>query len=90
MKTVTIGQLNNDISSIINYSLSTHDEVNIATDNGAVIIIPQEDYDSMQETLRLLMDKKSLSALLQNHRDRDNQDLPSSYTIKEVFSDLQN
>lgn len=87
-KTVTIGQLNNDILSIINYSLKTHDEVNIATDNGSVIVLPQEDYESMQETLRLLMDKKSLSALLQSHIDRENKDSPTTYTVEEVFSDL--
>jgi PHD/YefM family antitoxin component YafN of YafNO toxin-antitoxin module len=88
MKTMTIEQVNQDISSVINYSLNTHDEVNIATDSGAVIIIPQEDYDSMQETLRLLMDKKSLSALLQGHINRDSGNLSKSYSIKDVFGDL--
>jgi len=88
MKTVTIEQLNNDMSSIINYSLTTHDEVNIATNTGSVIILPQEDYESMQETLRLLMDKKSLTALLEGHKNRDEGNILKSQSVKDVFSDL--
>lgn len=88
MKTVTIDQFNNDTSSIINYSLTTHDEVSVATNTGAVIILPQEDYDSMQETLRLLMDKKSLIALLEGHKVRDEGNFPKSSCIEDVFSDL--
>ena len=64
MKTVTIEQFHKNISSMIDYSLKTHDEVNIATNQGAVIVLPQEDYDAMQETLRLLMDKKIIKCII--------------------------
>ena len=72
---------------IINYSLETH-EINIVTDNGAVIMIPQEEYEAIQETLRLLSDKQSLKALLEAHEARKNGELPKSYTIQDVFGDL--
>lgn len=88
MKTITLEQATINFQEIINYALRTHDEVNIASNKGAVILIPQEDYDAMQETLKLLSDKQSLKALLKSHDLRKNGKQPKSYTIKEVFSDL--
>jgi len=90
MKTITYKQANSNLIEHINYSLSTHEEVNIASENGAIIMIPQTDYESMQETLRLLSDKKSLKALLESHEYRDNNVEMESYSIEEVFSDIQN
>jgi len=88
MKTVTIEQANKDITSLVNYSLETHDEVTIATELGAVIVLPQDDYNSMQETLRLLMDKKSLSALLEGHQIREQGKEPNTKALEDIFSDL--
>ncbi len=87
MKTITLEQASNDLLSHINYTLDTHEEVNISSTNGAIIMIPQNDYESMQETLRLLADKKSLKALLNSHDKRDNNIL-KTYSIEEVFSDI--
>lgn len=88
MKTITLEQAKKDLISHINYSLSTHEEVNIASEHGAIVMLPQEDYESIMETVRLLGDKKSLSALLQAHEQRDNGREPKSYSIEEVFSDI--
>jgi len=88
LKTITLEQANKDLISHINYSLKTHEEINIASENGAIVMIPQEDYDSIVETLRLLADKKSLNALLQSHNQRDNKVEPKSYRVEDVFGDL--
>lgn len=48
-------------------------------------MIPKDDYESMQETLRLLSDKKSLKALLDGHKDRDKQIPQKVYKIEDVF-----
>ena len=88
MRTITIEQANNDLIGHINYTLDTHDEVNIASNHGSIVMIPQIDYESMQETLRLLSDKKSLKALLDGHSARDSNHHLKSYTIEEVFGDL--
>ena len=53
-------------------------------------MLPQEDYESMQETLRLLMDKNSLRALLDGHNVREKGLIPKSYSVEDVFSDLYN
>ncbi|MGM0518903.1 MAG: type II toxin-antitoxin system Phd/YefM family antitoxin [Campylobacterota bacterium] len=88
MKTITLEQANKDLLSHINYSLQTHDEVNIASESGAMIMLPQEDYESIMETVRLLADKKSLKALLDAHTQREQGLEPTSYSIEDVFSDL--
>ncbi len=90
MKTVTISKAMSELKSMVDYSLDSHEEINIATDNGSVILLPQEDYESMKETLNLLMDKKSLKALLDGHEDRSQGKRPKSLSVEDVFSDLQN
>lgn len=88
MKTITLEQANQDLISHINYTLDTHEEVNISSTNGAIVMISQVDYESMQETLRLLADKRSLKALLDSHESRDNNTPLKTYNIEEVFSDI--
>jgi PHD/YefM family antitoxin component YafN of YafNO toxin-antitoxin module len=88
MKTITLEQANKDLLGHINHSLKTHEEVNIASDNGAIIMLPQEDYESIMETVRLLSDKKSLKALLDSHLQREEGIEPTSYRVEDVFGDL--
>jgi len=88
MKTITYQQADKNLLTHINYTLTTHEEVNISSENGAIIMMPEVDYESMQETLRLLADKKSLMALLNSHERRNNQEDITSYSVEEVFSDL--
>ncbi|WP_428356103.1 hypothetical protein [Methyloprofundus sp.] len=53
-------------------------------------MIPQEDYEAMQETLKLLSDKQSFKALLDSHETRKKGKIPQSHSIKDIFCDLQN
>jgi len=80
---------NINLSNMIDHTLKSHEEVSIATSQGAVIMLAQEEYNNIQETLRLLYDKKSLSALLESHKNRDNNIKPISFSILEAFDDLQ-
>ena len=88
MKTITVKQASDNLLQHINYTLDTHEEINITSDNGAIVIIPQTDYESMKETLRLLNDKKSLKALLDSHIARDTNQKLKTYTVEEVFGDI--
>ena len=84
----SLENLNKDMSNILYHTIETCEEVSISTPKGAVIMIAQDDYESMQETLRLLSDKKSLNALLNSHHNRDKNIVIQSYNIEEVFSDI--
>ena len=80
---------NINLPNMLHHTLVSHEEVSIATSGGAVVMLAQDEYDSMKETLRLLSDKKSLSALLDSHNHRDNGIESIGYTIAEVFHDIQ-
>ncbi len=84
----SLENINNDLSSLLYHTIKSHEEVSISTPKGAVIMIAQDEYNSMQETLRLLNDKKSLKALLDSHQQRDENLKPKSYGVEEVFSDI--
>lgn len=45
----------------------------------------QDEWESIQETLRLLRDKKSLTALLDSHKMRDDGQEIDARTVKEAF-----
>lgn len=84
----SLENINNDLSTVLYHAIKSNEEVSISTPKGAVILMPQDEYESMQETLRLLNDKKSLKALLDSHQQRDNHEPLKSYTLEEVFSDI--
>lgn len=88
MKTITVNQASQNLLKHINYSLKDHEEISIASENGAVVMISQTDYEAMKETLKLLSDKKSLRALVDSHYERDMGNEPESYSVEEVFSDI--
>jgi len=88
MKTVTIDTAMNDLKSMVHYTLKNNEEINIASDEGSVVMLSYDDYMAMKETLHLIADKKSLKALLSGHLDRDEGRIPDGKTLKEVFSDL--
>jgi len=89
MLSITLENANSNLSNMVYHALDSSEEITIASNRGAVVMIAQDDYNAMQETLRLLSDKKSLKALLDSHQVRDNGELIKSYSVLEVFNDLQ-
>ncbi len=88
MKTITLEKASSDLRAVINQSIYNCEEVNILSESGSVILIPEEEYEAIKETLRVISDKKSLSALLESHRIREKGEVPESYSVEEVFGDL--
>ena len=70
-------------------TVTSDQAVTISTEDGAVTIIPREDYESMQETLKLLTDKKSLQTLLKGHQDRNAGYVADSYNLEDIFDEMQ-
>ncbi|MEZ4659054.1 MAG: hypothetical protein R3A44_01640 [Caldilineaceae bacterium] len=62
----------------------------IVSDHGAVVMIAESYWESIQETLRLLQDTRSLKALLEGHHLRATGHPIQAKTPDEAFSDLQN
>ena len=65
-----------------------HDRVVLTRPEGNVVLVAEEDWDNMIETLRVVQDKVAMRALLEAHAARDaGRPLPGK-SIEEVFSDV--
>jgi len=69
--------------------LFEQEESAIVSDNGTVFLIPQKEFESMREILRLLSDKRSLNALLEGHSRHDAGLKLDSQSVEQIFYDLQ-
>ena len=88
MNALSLQEASTNLPHIIAETIKNRDETLIVSDEGAVIMIDKDYWEEIQETLRLLRDKKSLAALLEGHRQRDQGIIPPGKTISEVFNDL--
>ena len=71
MRTVTLDQAVDDLKNIIQRTIQDKDEPVIASNEGAVVMLEENEWSNVKETLRLLSDKESLAALLESHAIRD-------------------
>lgn len=89
MQFYTLQQASTDLGRVISSALRDQEEAAIVSEGGTVILIPQEEFESMRETLRLLSDRRSLNALLEGHTKRDVGHTLDLLSVDQVFYDLQ-
>ena len=89
MQLYTLQQASANLGHIISQAVCSHEAAGIVSDSGAVVLIPQEEFESMQEMLRLVGDQRSLSALLAGHAQRDAGRQPEVPSTEQIFHDLQ-
>lgn len=89
MNVMTVQQASQNFSDVIANTINNVDETIIVSDNGAVVMVAESYWEAIQETLRLLQDKRSLKALLDGHRLRATGRPVAAKTIEEAFCDLQ-
>ena len=87
MVSVTLNNAVGNLPKIIADTISNQEETVIVTDDGAVVMLSQENWDGMLETLRLLKDKRSLKALLDG-QTRRKQEINQGKSPEEIFYDL--
>lgn len=87
MVSVTLNNAVGNLPKIIADTISNQEETVIVTDDGAVVMLSQENWDGMLETLRLLKDKRSLKALLDGQAGRK-QGINQGKSPEEIFYDL--
>jgi PHD/YefM family antitoxin component YafN of YafNO toxin-antitoxin module len=90
MNTMTVLEASTNLPSVIEQTINNYDETIIVSETGSVVMVAESYWESMQETLRLLQDKRSLQALLEGHRLREAGQPTHAKTVSEVFNDLQN
>ncbi len=88
MKFISKNDAKNKVDQIFDFALDSHEKVVISSDRGNLVIIPENEWEQLQETLKLFKDKVALEALLKGHNIRDNGGKPDGKTISEIFDDL--
>jgi PHD/YefM family antitoxin component YafN of YafNO toxin-antitoxin module len=89
MQVVSINNALKDLPGLIDRTIKDVEELLIVSDQGSVVMVDQDEWESIQETLRLLQDKKSLNALLESHKLRDENREIEAKSLEEAFYDLQ-
>ena len=89
METILLKKAKSGLRDIIRRAVVDGDEIVIASDDGAVVVLAQQEWSQIQETLRLISDKNSFSALLTAHALRDRGEKPAGITPEEAFRDVQ-
>ncbi len=88
MNTITFDAASRDLKSVILKAVKDKDETIIATNEGSVVILDENEWSHMKETLRLLSDKDSLAALIGSHAIRDKGGRPEGIDPEEAFNDV--
>ncbi len=88
MRTVTLDQAGADLKAIIQQTIRDKDETVIASSEGAVVVLDENEWLNIKETLRLFTDKQSLSALMESHAIRERGEKPKGITPEEAFKDV--
>jgi len=88
MRTVTLDQAGADLKAIIQQTIRDKDEIVIASSDGAVVVLDENEWLNIKETLRLFTDKQSLSALIESHAIRERGEKPKGITPEEAFKDV--
>lgn len=89
LNTFSLQEAAANLSQVIAETIENSEETLIVSNKGSVIMIDKDYWEEIQETLRLLRDKKSLTALLEGQQQRERGITPSGKTISELFDDLQ-
>jgi len=90
MNSVTLVEASMNLPKVVQATIQNYDETMIVSDNGTVVMVSEAYWEEMQETLRVLNDKRSLKALLSGHQARKEGRPIVSKTIDDLFYDLQN
>ncbi len=90
MNTITINNAVSNFPQIVSDTIKNYEETVIVGEQGAVVLVSQQEWNSIMETVRLLRDKQSLKSLIDGHKARKNGRKHKGKQINEAFYDLQN
>ncbi|MBL4825589.1 MAG: type II toxin-antitoxin system Phd/YefM family antitoxin [SAR324 cluster bacterium] len=87
MEALTISEGRKRLFELRTQVVSDHEQVILTHKNGNIVLISMEEWESYQETQRLLKDKETMKALIQSFEDHDGRKQYGK-SVNEVFSDL--
>lgn len=87
MQAVSISEARKRLFELRKQVVDDHEAVILTHKHGNIVMISMDEWESYQETFRLLNDKAALKALLQSFEDREH-GLVEGKTIEEIFTDV--
>ncbi len=85
---ITLDNVTKDPNYYFKSVLAGAENIIVASDQGNLVITREQDWNQLNETLRLLTDKKSLKSLVEGINSRQTGASIKSYSIEEVFGGL--
>lgn len=85
---VTLDNVTKDPNYYFRSVLAGAENIIVSTEQGNLLITREEDWNQLNETIRLLTDKKSLKSLVEGINSRQTGASIKSYSFEEVFSGL--
>jgi len=86
-KTLSASDVRERLSDLIKYVVSEQESIILTHDQGDAVLISVTEWESLNETVRLLKDKAALKALIESFENRD-AGKSDSKSVEDVFSDL--
>lgn len=84
MKTITVSKARSELFNLLKRTIRGHRQVRITSKEGSVILMSENDYESLIETLELL----SIPGFKKSIQEADLEiDKGETYSIDEVFSE---
>ena len=87
MQAVSISEARKRLFELRDQVVNNHEEVILTHKRGNVVLISMDEWESYQETFRLMKDTAALKALFQSFEDRERGTVKGK-SVDEVFSDL--
>jgi len=88
MNAITINNAISNFPQIVKNTINNYEETLIVGEQGSVVLISQQEWNSIMETIRLFRDKKSLKSLVDGHNARKKGLTNKSKPVEEAFYDL--
>ena len=86
MKTAKVSDYRSHLSSFHKNVIMDHDPLLISGQEGNVVILPENDYENLVETIYILRDKTTMKSL-ERIREEMAQNVFSGHELEEVFPD---
>ena len=77
-----------NLPNLIAATLSNHEQTLIVSDEGNVVMVDEQEWNSIQASLWLLRDEKALNALMESISKREKGEEPDGCSVQDAFKDL--
>lgn len=87
MKSTRVSDYRSRLANYHKQVLTDHEPLLIPGQEGSVVVLPEQDYENLIETIHILRDKTTMRSLERSRKEVAAKQL-SGHGMKEVFSDV--